>query len=449
MSLPSRYWIWLGGVTFSLLGSQMMAFGMTWAAAAWGGAFAGTVLTAVNLPRVALLLFGGALADRVGAWRVMITSDVAMAVAMVVLGVAVLVLGVQPYLLLATALLIGTVDAFSLPSSGSMPRRLVTGEPLARAVSARQAAGQLAAFAGPSAGGLIVATAGPAAAALLNAGTFAVMAAILVGLRPRSAPATTVAAPPAAAAPAPAAATASPVTTATASPATTATASPATTATAPPAAGTPAPPAAGSGLRRSADGLRVAWKDPLLRPALGLIAATAGFLLPVSGLLIPLLATERHWNAGTGGILAGAIALGIVAVAVVITAAGALPRPGLAAVGGLTLAATAVLALSLAHTTAAAIAAAVSVGLGSGLFTTHVGPLVLGGTPSTHLARVQSVLVLAQSLPLLLTNNALGALNDLLTVDAALTACATCLLLAAALGLRSPALRTATLARAQ
>lgn len=186
--IPRRYWIWLGGAALSLLGSQMMAFGTTWVAAAWGGAFAGAVLTAVNLPRVALLLFGGALADRVGAWRVMITSDFAMAGAALVLGSAVLVVGVQPYLLLGIALVIGIVDAFYLPSSGSMPRRLVTGEPLARAMSARQVTGQLATFAGPSAGGLLVATAGLATVAFVNAGTYVVMAVILVGLRPRSAP---------------------------------------------------------------------------------------------------------------------------------------------------------------------------------------------------------------------------------------------------------------------
>ena len=107
-----------------------------------------------------------------------------------------------------------------------------------------------------------------------------------------------------------------------------------------------------------------------------------------------------------------------------------------------------VLGLAFARTPVAAIAAAVVVGLGSGLFTTHVGPLILGGTPSTHLARVQSVLVLVQSLPLLLTNNVLGSLSDLFDVDAALVISAAVLLLAAALGVHSPALRAATFAPA-
>jgi MFS family permease len=399
--IPRRYWVWLGGVTLSLLGSQMLAFGMTWAAAAWGGAFAGAVLTAVNLPRVALLLFGGALADRVGAWRVMITSDFAMAAAALVFGSAVLVLGVRPYLLLVIALVIGIVDAFYLPSSGSMPRRLVTGQPLARAMSARQAVGQLATFAGPSAGGLLVATAGVATVAFVNAGTYVVMAVMLVGLRPRSAPATTM------------------------------------------------PPAGGGGVRSAVDGLRVAWSNPVLRAALGLIAAAAAFLLPVSGLLIPLLATQRRWTADLGGVLAGTIALGIVAVAVTVTVVGAVRRPGPAAAGGLALAAAGALGLAVPTTAAAAIAAAAVVGIGSGLFTAHVGPLILDGAPPTHLARVQSVLMLAQSLPLLLTNNALGSVSDLFDADVALAVCAVFLLVAAALGARSPALRGATLAMAK
>ncbi|HWS31692.1 MAG TPA: MFS transporter [Actinoplanes sp.] len=388
--VSGRYWIWLSGVTLSLLGSQMLAFGMTWVAAGWGGAFAGAVLTAINLPRVALLLFGGALADRIGAWRVMITADLVMATAALLLGGAILLLGVQPYLLLVTAVVIGVVDAFYLPSSGSMPRRLVTAAALARAMSARQVAGQMATFAGPAAGGLLIAAAGLVAAAFVNATTFLVMALVLVGLRPRA------------------------------------------------EMSAPAPAAGGGGLRGAVDGVRVAWSEPVLRTALGLVAVAAGFLLPVSGLLIPLLAIQRRWDADLGGVLAGTVALGIVAVAVTVTAAGALRRPGAVAAGGLAVAAAGVLGLALVETVAAAIGAAAVVGIGSGVFSTHVGPLILGGTPSTHLARVQSVLVLAQSLPLLLSNNVLGSVADLLDAGAALVVCAVALLLTAVWALRSP-----------
>ncbi|WP_229400950.1 MFS transporter [Micromonospora okii] len=394
--VPGHYWVWLGGVLLSLLGSQIMAFGMTWIAAEGGGALAGLVLTAITLPRVLLLLLGGALADRIGPWRIMITADVTMAVATILLGGALLLLGTRPGLLLAAAFVIGVVDAFYLPSSGSMPRRLVPDESLPRAMSARQVIGQLAAFVGPSAGGLVVATAGLAAAAFANAGTFAVMAFVLVALRPRALRA----APP------------------------------------------PAP--GGTVLRQAADGLRVAWTDPLLRPALALTAVAAGFLLPVSGMLVALLAHQRHWTTRTGGVLAGAIALGMVGVAVLVTVRGVLRRPGSAAAVGLVVAAAGTLALALAPTAQAAVGAAAVVGVGSGLFSTHIGPLILGGSPAGHLSRLQSVLVLTQSVPLLLANNALGTLTDATTASTVLVICSVVLASTAALALTSPPLRTTT-----
>ena len=166
--VPRRYWIWLGGVTFSLLGSQAMAFGMTWSAARWGGAFAALVLTAITLPRVALLLFGGALADRVGAWRVMITSDFVMAGATVLLGSTVLALGVRPWLLLMAALVIGTVDAFYLPSSGSLPRR--RGLRRWGRGSTRQGDRPLAPSPARPPAGLIIALPGSPPAAFVNTG---------------------------------------------------------------------------------------------------------------------------------------------------------------------------------------------------------------------------------------------------------------------------------------
>ncbi|WP_430786617.1 MFS transporter [Actinoplanes sp. G11-F43] len=379
--MPYHYRIWLGGVALSLLGSQITAFGITWSAAGWGGAFAGAVLTAITLPRVALLLTGGALADRVGAWRVMITADLTMAVATALLGAAVLTVGVQPWLLLGIALVIGTVDAFHLPSSGSMPRLLVGPESLARAMAARQAVGQVAAFAGPSLGGLVVAGAGPAAAAFVNTGTFLVMAVVLIMLRPRV-----------------------------------------TGAVALPRGAAPG------------GGLRVVRSDPELRRALGLVAAAAGFLLPVPALLVPLLAIQRQWSADAGGLLAGSVALGMTAVAVTVTVRGASGRPAVAACGGLALAGGAVLGLAAAPALVIAVPVAVLVGAGSGLFAAHIGPLILGGTPETHLARVQSVVVLAQSVPLLVTNNVLGALADRLGAGPVLCACALALIVTAAAG---------------
>jgi hypothetical protein len=484
--LPKHYRVWLGGTAASLLTSQIMAFGLIWTAAGQGGAFAGAALTAVVLPRVLLLLYGGALADRIGARRVMITSDVTMAAATMTLGTAILALGPQPWLLLAAALTTGIVDAFYLPSSSSMPRRLVPAPALARALSARQAIGQVAVFAGPPAGGLIAATTGLAAAAFLNTLTYLLMAVILIRLRfhhpadpatPDGLPpqrATGPAAPsPAGLPPQPVPGAASPPGGFTPQPAAAGAPGdlPSRPATATTAGGFPPQPAAattrggprpqsaatttpgghfqgsasGSDRLDEVGGWRVVRSDPLLRAALGLVAATAAFLLPVAGLLIPLLANSREWSASSAGTLTGAIALGTVTVAVTVTAAGALPRPGIAAAAGLALAAAGVLALAISPVIWTAISAAAVIGLGSGLFSTHVGPLILAGAPATHLARVQSVLILAQSVPLLLTNNVFGALNDRFGTTTVMAACAALLLVTAVAGWLSPTLRAASL----
>jgi MFS family permease len=443
--LPKHYRVWLGGTAASLLTSQIMAFGLIWTAAGQGGAFAGAALTAVVLPRVLLLLYGGALADRIGARRVMITSDVTMAAATMTLGTAILALGPQPWLLLAAALTTGIVDAFYLPSSSSMPRRLVPAPALARAVSARQAIGQVAVFAGPPAGGLIAATTGLAAAAFLNTLTYLLMAVILIRLRfhhPAD-PATPDGLPPQRAT-GPAAPSPAGLPSRTAAATTRGGPRPQSAATTTPG-GHLQGSASGSDRLDEVGGWRVVRSDPLLRAALGLVAATAAFLLPVAGLLIPLLANSREWSASSAGTLTGAIALGTVTVAVTVTAAGALPRPGIAAAAGLALAAAGVLALAISPVIWTAISAAAVIGLGSGLFSTHVGPLILAGAPATHLARVQSVLILAQSVPLLLTNNVFGALNDRFDTTTVMAACAALLLVTAVAGWLSPTLRAASL----
>jgi MFS family permease len=109
--LPRRFWAWITGSTTSLLGTQMLFFALAWVAAGHGGAAAGLVLTAGNLPRTALLLVGGALADRVGLWRVLVVGDVVMTVATGLLALAVVTLGTPLWLLIGAAFLTGVVDA--------------------------------------------------------------------------------------------------------------------------------------------------------------------------------------------------------------------------------------------------------------------------------------------------------------------------------------------------
>lgn len=406
-AIPGTYWIWLGGVTLSLLGAHVLAFAMAWVAAGRGGLLAGLVLTMINLPRTVLLLAGGAVGDRFGAWRTMVAGDAVMTVVTVLAATVAWLVGVPVWLLLATALAIGVVDAFYLPSSGSMPRRLVAGPGLARAMAARQLSAQLTSFAGAPLGGVLVVTAGLAAAALADAATFAVMLLILVILRLRDESGM---APPLPVGP-----------------------------------GRPEQPPASGMWRQMVDGVRVAVGDRVLRPALLLVVLAAGLLLPVSGLVVPLLARERGWSGVATGCVAGAVALGTMCVAAVVLIRGAWPRPGLVAVIGLLVASCGMLVLAVATSPGWAVAIGVGIGAGNGLFSAHVAPLLLGRSATTHLARVQSVAGLAQSLPLLVTNNLIGGLVDAVGAPVALGGCALALALGALVVLRSTALGDAVL----
>jgi MFS family permease len=371
---------------------------MAWVSAQRSGLLAGLVLTAVNLPRALLLLVGGAVSDRVGAWKVMIAGDGIMVVVTGALAAGVWAVGHPAWLLLASAFAIGLVDAFYLPPSGSMPRRLVPSRVLSRAMSARQLAAQFAGFVGAPLGGAIAAGAGLAAAALADSATFAVMVLVLIMLRPRT-------------------------------------------------RADPVVALAGDGLwRRSVDGLRVAVGDRLLRIPLLLLVMAAGFLLPVSGLLLPVLGHQRGWSGGLVGLVVGALTLCTAAVALVIILRGAFPRPGLVTVAGIWIAATGVIGLTVATSPCWAIVAGAVVGVGNGLFTTHIAPLILGNSPPTHLARVQAVVVLAQSLPLLVTNNLLGSLSDSFGATSVLGGCAAVLAMSGLAAVSSPTLRRATLA---
>ncbi|MET7507655.1 MFS transporter [Streptomyces albidoflavus] len=142
----------------------------------------------------------------------------------------------------------GVADAFCLPASGSMPRRLVAEGQLSRALSLRQIGGQLINMGGAPLGALLVGLAGLAGAALVNAVTFAATLIVLILVRPlRPAPA----------------------------------------------------PTGRTGLLAEArDGVRVALAHPVLRPGLLLTGAAAGFLLPVASVLLPLLARAEGWGGG-------------------------------------------------------------------------------------------------------------------------------------------------------
>ncbi|MBO3083013.1 MFS transporter [Cellulomonas fengjieae] len=372
-ALPRSYLTWLTGFTVSRLGDAVLMFALGWAASGLGGTTAALVLTLTGLPRVILLVVGGAVADRVGARRILIAGEAAMLALSVALAVALARFGTPTWLLLTSSLALGTVTAFCLPAAGSQPRRLVPDDQLPRALALRQGSGQAVLMGAAPLGGLLVGTVGLPAIAWGDAVTLGVGLCVLVAVRDMSSPASD-------------------------------------------AVST----AASRTVRLDlVDGFRVVGRTPGLRRALILVGAGAALMLPVPSLLVPLLGRASSWGPGSTGVVAGAVGVGVISAAVLTarrrrppprTAGGARAAAGLAvsAVGAFLLATGP--ALVGPDGVAVAIVGALVFGFGNGTFVARLAPLVLGSAPRTHLARVQALVGLVQLVPVMVTNTILGAL---------------------------------------
>ncbi len=109
-----------------LLGDAVVCLGLGSAAATRGGAVAGLVLAAVSAPR-ALLLVGGAAAERFGARRIRAAADAVMVAYTVALAVAAYQLGTTVWLLVGAGSVVGLMDAFRRPAAGWAPGRRAVG----------------------------------------------------------------------------------------------------------------------------------------------------------------------------------------------------------------------------------------------------------------------------------------------------------------------------------
>jgi MFS family permease len=392
LRLPRAFSVWVTGALVSQLGDAAMYFALAWAATAHGGGAAGLVLSAVSVPRVLFLLLGGAVADRIGARAVMIIGDAVMLVVSAALVVLSVLVGTPLAMLVVAAIIFGTVDAFYLPAAGSMPRLLVDDHQLARAAAVRQTGTQLITIVGGPLGGVLVAVAGFTAAAAADAVTFGVVFAILLRIRAMRAIARA--------------------------------------------------DSRRHVVREAFDGLRMAIQTPGLRPLLLIIAGSAGFILPVSSLLVPLITRHFAWGASRAGLIVGAQGLGAVVVALSVSKWGQAAKPGLVACGGLLLAAAGEGLLAASAAPAVAVCAGAVIGVGTALFVSHVAPVLLTAAPAEYLARVQAVFTLVQSATLVASNAFIGQLARALGPRQALLVCVAMTAASAMVGFSSRTVRS-------
>ncbi|WP_327640390.1 MFS transporter [Kribbella sp. NBC_00482] len=381
--IPVRYWIWLFGAVVSLLGDLTMTFAIGWTATRHGGSIAGLILLLAAAPRAVLLLVGGAIGDKYGAPRVLLVSCTAMFLVTAALVPATLAVGEPVWLLVILAIVVGTIDAFFLPSSRSMPRLLVPPAQVPRALASFQVTGVVFAVTGTAVGGVLVSWAGLKAAAGFDALTFGVMIVVLILLRKTIAP----------------------------------------------------PGRMPAGMFRSIGaGIQVAFGRPLTRALLITMTVAAALLMPMDALLFPLLARDHGWNAQTAGLLVASRSLGVGVIALRILMWGAFPRPGIFAAVGLLVAAAGLLGLSVLDPVPLTFAAGVLSGIGVGTFTGHVLPLLMNSVEREFQSRLQSIVVLCQSFAIMVANPLLGGLSDVsgigitgvclgISVAAAITGC--------------------------
>ena len=182
-----RVQAWVVSTGISHAGDVAWTIGLAWTAAKIGSAAeTGLVVGIGTLPRALMLLFGGALADRLDARRVMVLTNIGRILVLLV-GLAVAqTAGLSIPLLVGVAVVFGLFDAIYDPASSTMPRQFVRTEDLGATAAMFQLARRIATFAGAPLGGVLVAVGGLELIMVVDAVTFAINGLILALLmKPR------------------------------------------------------------------------------------------------------------------------------------------------------------------------------------------------------------------------------------------------------------------------
>jgi MFS family permease len=163
------------GYVTSLLGSSMSTVAIAWAVLDSGGGATGLgfVFSAGVVSQVVMLPLAGAVADRLGRRRVMLSADVLRCGAQACLAAA-LFAGRPPlWLFILLAWLEGTGEAFFSPALDALTVEISPPDQLGNANALYGLATSAARIAGPALGGILIAVAGPAAVVAADAASYA------------------------------------------------------------------------------------------------------------------------------------------------------------------------------------------------------------------------------------------------------------------------------------
>ncbi len=182
-----RVHAWVAARGVSEVGDSVWLIALAWTAVHIAGpGHAGLLLGVGTLPRAALLLVGGVLADRLDTRRTVMAANAARVVVLVV-GVVLLeeAPGHTYAVLMGVALAFGVAEALHDPAAGTVGRQMVRPEDLRPLVATFQTVSRLARLGGAPLGAALVAAYGIEVAMLVDAVSFAVIGGVYVLLRPR------------------------------------------------------------------------------------------------------------------------------------------------------------------------------------------------------------------------------------------------------------------------
>lgn len=174
------------GRTTSLIGDGMSPIAIAFAVLGLGGSATdlGIVFAAHSLLLIGLVLSAGVVGDRISPRLSMLGADLVRTVAMAVMATILLSGSAGIWQIAVLYAIVGGATAFFNPASNVIVPQVVSASRLQEANALLELSRSLGKVIGPALAGLLLGLGSPGAAVAFDAGTFAVSAVALLGLRP-------------------------------------------------------------------------------------------------------------------------------------------------------------------------------------------------------------------------------------------------------------------------
>jgi MFS family permease len=165
--------LWAGS-GISAVGDQFYLVALPWVVLQLTGSAVavGTILMAVAIPRAMLMLFGGALTDRISARKILMSTASARTLFVTAIGFLLWWHLLQLWELYVLGFFFGVADAFAWPAATTLLPSLVKREQLVAANSVFQTTGQLTTTVAPAPAGLLIKALGTSWAFFIDAISF-------------------------------------------------------------------------------------------------------------------------------------------------------------------------------------------------------------------------------------------------------------------------------------